>query len=241
MNRSGGTLKVGRTSSWQSRTANVGASQTHSSHHSTSGGCWIFQRPPGRPGRRPGGLTPERGLILILVLGSGLGLSFLRSQLNLSILAASRTLAENRRAEAGTERDVDAMRVVVERLGAIDRIEPEGRRAGLERPPAEAVMLLAARAPRSFPGARPLGVPGAGVLGRWFERAVGAARVPTASASSEDGGGTAKRRRGDGQESATDQGTLLVHSACRVAGEHGERGSRCEACRTLAAGESIAH
>jgi len=205
----------------------------------------VFQRPARRPGRRPGSVTPERGAIVLLVLG-GLGLSFLRSHVNLSILGDSQNLAESRRAVASSEREVDRVRVSVERLAAIDRIEPQARRTGFERPLAEAVMLLAARASEPIPEARPLGVPGAGALGRLLERAARAARVPAAAAAPDEAGRRPGRlsrgdREGD-RGGSRSGGASLVAAACGVeAGEHGGRGSRCEHCRALAAGQTVGH
>jgi hypothetical protein len=104
------------------------------------------------------------------------------------------------------------------------------------------VMLLAAHAPQDFPAARPLGVPGAGVLGRWLEQAAQAARVPPAVAAPEESQRGEGRERGRARSpSAAADARSLLDSACQVAGEHGERGTRCEACRALAAGQTIPH
>jgi hypothetical protein len=181
----------------------------------------------------------------LLVLG-GLGLGFLRSHVNLSILGDSQKLAESRRTVAASERDVDRVRMSVERLAAIDRIEPEARRSGFERPPAEAVMLLSARASEPpIPEARPLGVPGAGALGRWLERAAKAARVPAAAAEPGEGGRRlgrfSRRDRAGERDPAPDRASLVAAARGFHAGEHGERGSRCDHCRALAAGQTSGH
>jgi hypothetical protein len=207
----------------------------------------VFQHKAKRPGRRPGRVMPERAAAALLLLGSGLGLSFLRSHVNLSILEASQKLAECRRTVASSEREVDRTRVSVERLAAIDHIEPKARKTGFGRPPAEAVMLLAARASAPFPEARPLGLPGAGALGRWLEQAAKSARVPAAAAALDETGRGAGRplrgaSAGERDPRRADQASSLVAAACGLeSGEHGGRGSRCELCRALAAGQSIEH
>ena len=197
-----------------------------------------------RPGRRPGSRRSGREALVLLVLGSGIGLMFLRSYANLSILQASQTVAKRERMVAALEREIDWERVEVERLSAPARIEPRARESGLERPPATSVMLLTARESPPFPGARPLGVPGAGALGRLFRRAATAATVPTASAALEEAAGRRFRGSPPPPPPPRSKQAAAAQKEGLTAGEHGgpgERGSRCQICRALAAGQSVGH
>jgi hypothetical protein len=117
------------------------------------------------------------------LLAGVVGLVLLRSMMNLALLETSLALGAERQKLGAAERDLDREKVQVERLVALASLEPRARERGLIRPPAESVVLLAAGESTRFPAARPLGVPGAGALGRWFERASRAARVTSAVAS----------------------------------------------------------
>ena len=182
-----------------------------------------------RPGRRPGSFRMRRGWLGLKLLALVVGLVLLRSTLNLGLLESSLALGAEREKLHAAERRFDRERIAVERLTALAAIEPRARAAGLVRPPAEAVVLLAAMDPTTFPGARPLGVPGAGALGRWFERAARAARVSSAVASES---GTHEIAGSEVGESAPSG--AHVRPAALVP-------DRCEICQRLAAGEEVSH
>lgn len=177
-----------------------------------------------RPGHRPGSFRMRRGLLGLKLLALVVGLTLLRSTLNLCLLESSLALGAEREKLHAAERRFDRERIAVERLTALAAIEPRARAAGLVRPPSEAVMLLAATNPTTFPGARPLGVPGAGALGRWFERAAQAARVSSAVASEP------------GMHETPDAETGGHAAAPRALVP-----DRCEICQKLALGEEVSH
>jgi hypothetical protein len=166
----------------------------------------------------------RRGLLGLRLLALVVGLTLLRSTLNLCLLESSLALGAEREKLHAAERRFDRERIAVERLTALAAIEPRARAAGLVRPPSEAVMLLAATNPTTFPGARPLGVPGAGALGRWFERAAQAARVSSAVAS----------------EPGMHE-TPAAETAGHAAAPRALIPDRCEICQKLALGEEVSH
>ena len=179
-----------------------------------------------RPGRRPGSFRVRRGWLGLPLVALVVGLVLLRSMLNLALLETSLALNTQRRALGVAERALDRERMQVERLVALASLEPRARETGLVRPPAESVVLLAAPESTPFPRARPLGVPGAGALGRWFERASRAARVPSAVAS--------ETPPSPESPSSPAAGATAPHRELTLCG-------RCDICRALAQGKSVDH
>ena len=180
-----------------------------------------------RPGRRPGSFRSRRGWLGLPLLAGVVGLVLLRSMMNLALLETSLALGAERQKLGAAERGLDRERVEVERLVALASLEPRARERGLIRPPAESVVLLAAGESTPFPAARPLGVPGAGALGRWFERASRAARVTSAVAS-------------ETPPVAADPKSRAAEAA---GGRKREPGlcKDCDICRALAQGRRVDH
>jgi hypothetical protein len=178
-----------------------------------------------RPGRRPGSFR-RRGWLGLPVLALVVGLVLLHSMLNLALLETTLALSAERLQLAAAERRLDRERVHVEQLVTLASLEPRARERGLVRPPAESVVLLAARESTPFPAARPLGVPGAGALGRWFERASHAARVSSAQAAESVPSASATTAG-----AATPRDPRAELHLC----------DRCEICRALAQGKRVDH
>jgi hypothetical protein len=155
------------------------------------------------------------------------GLVVMRWVTGVSLLDAAQTVEEERRLLVTIEREVDRERVEVEQAIALARIEPRARDDGLGRVDVDAVMLLASREPARVPEARPLGVPGAGARGSWFQRVWGGARVAAAAAAVEERG-----------EAGTEPG---AKAAPRGPARHETNVARCDVCRARAAGRNASH
>ncbi|HWN81782.1 MAG TPA: hypothetical protein VNM87_06785 [Candidatus Udaeobacter sp.] len=178
-----------------------------------------------RPGHRPGSFRVRRGWLGLPLVALVVGLVLLRSMLNLALLETSLELNTQRKALGVADRALDRERMQVERMVALASLEPRAREHGLVRPPAESVVLLAAPESTPFPRARPLGVPGAGALGRWFERAARAARVPSAVASETPPAA---------EPAAPARNGHAVPGAVTLCG-------RCDICKALAQGKRVDH
>jgi hypothetical protein len=163
------------------------------------------------------------------LLAGVVGLVLGRSMLNLALLETSLALGAERQLLGAAERDLDRERIQVEKQIALASLEPRAREQGLVRPPAESVVLLAAGASTPFPAARPLGVPGAGALGRWFERASRAARVPSAVASETPPSSLAPDRGGASAPAARER--PAAPDLC----------AGCDICTALATGKRVDH
>ena len=122
-----------------------------------------------RPGHRPGTRHRRRGTTLLCLLALSVGLIYLRSNLNLMIYEASTEFERSKSSVELLERQVDGLRVEIDRSTDIARLGPRARRLGLAPPTPECVSLLPASSVLVSKGARPL--LGAGALGRLVSRA----------------------------------------------------------------------
>lgn len=180
-----------------------------------------------RPGRRPGFRSRRHDVLPVLAFVFVSGLVVMRGVTGVSLLDAAQAVEKERRLLMIIEREVDRERVEVEQAIALARIEPRARDAGLDRVDVDAVLLLASREPARVPEARPLGAPGAGARGSWFQRFWVGARVSAAAAAVEE--------RGD---AGTESG---VQPAPRGAARHEASAARCDVCRARAAGRNVSH
>ena len=142
-----------------------------------------------RPGRRPGFNARRQDVVPVLAAVVVCGLVVLRWVTGVTLIDAAQTVEEEKRLLEAIEREVDRERVEVEQAIALARLEPRARAAGLARVAVDAVNLLASSEPARVPDARPLGAPGAGARGSWFERVWSGARVAAADAAEKERGG----------------------------------------------------
>ena len=182
-----------------------------------------------RPGRRPGFNARRQDVVPVLAAVVVCGLVVLRWVTGVTLIDAAQTVEEEKRLLEAIEREVDRERVEVEQAIALARLEPRARAAGLARVAVDAVNLLASSEPARVPDARPLGAPGAGARGSWFERVWSGARVTAAAA--------AEKERGEAEAAAASQAAsgpaARAGSAAHAAVDHCV--DRCSVCQARAA------
>jgi hypothetical protein len=157
------------------------------------------------------------------------GLVVLRGVTGVTLIDAVQTVEEEKRLLQAIEREVDRERVEVEQLIALARLEPRARANGLDRAAADAVVLLASGEPAGRPEARPLGAPGAGARGSWFDRVWSGARVAAAVAAE-------KGRVSEEPAAATRAGATPA-----VPAGVAPHIDRCDICQARAAGKHVGH
>lgn len=183
-----------------------------------------------RPGRRPGFKSWRQDVVPVLAAVVVCGLVVLRWVTGVTLLDAAQTVEEEKRLLQAIEREVDRERVEVEQAIALARLEPRARAGGLDRIAVDAVTLLASGEPSRVPDARPLGAPGAGARGSWFERVWSGARVAAADAAE-------KERGGDDAAAGRDAAGSVV-----PAGPAAPPGiDRCSICQARAAKHEVSH
>ncbi len=182
-----------------------------------------------RPGRRPGFKSGRQDVVPVLAAVVVGGLVVLRGVTGVTLIDAAQTVEDEKRILLAIEREVDRERVEVEQAIALARLEPRARTNGLDRVAVDAVALLASGEPERVPEARPLGAPGAGARGSWFDRVWSGARVAAATAAEK--GHAGDEAAGPAADGLAAPATPAVRPSI----------DRCDICAARAAGKHVGH